>query len=122
MISFISLKSYYQHNESIKLNNEYMISISILKSILIEYYLQQSSIPSISNLYQISKLRRNIYSFIHIHQILLIDLDSTYSNEPGRLTISRFGISIQYSIIQYQTRKSNYKEIFETTINRCDRC
>ena len=47
----------------------------------------------------------SIHSFIFI-QILVIDLDSTYQNELGRLTVCRFGISIQYSIIQYQTRKS----------------
>ena len=47
----------------------------------------------------------SIHSFIFI-QILVIDLDSTNSNEPGRLTVCRFGISIHHSIIQYQTRKS----------------
>ena len=47
----------------------------------------------------------SIHSFIFI-QILVIDLDWTYLNELGRSTISRFGISIHHSIIQYQTRKS----------------
>ena len=47
----------------------------------------------------------SIYSFIFI-QILLIDLDLTYPNEPGRLTVLRLGISIYHSIILYITRKS----------------
>ena len=47
----------------------------------------------------------SIHSFIFI-QILVIDLDLTCWNESGRSTVCRFGISIQYSIIQYQTRKS----------------
>ena len=47
----------------------------------------------------------SIHLFICI-QILVIDLEWTYSNEPGRLTVCRFGISIHDSIIQYQTRKS----------------
>ena len=47
----------------------------------------------------------SIHSFIFI-QILVIDLDLTFWNELGSLTVCRFGISIQYSIIQYQTRKS----------------
>ena len=40
----------------------------------------------------------SIYSFIFI-QILVIDVDVTLLNEAGRLTVWRFGISIQYSII-----------------------
>ena len=47
----------------------------------------------------------SIHSFIFI-QILVIDLDLTSSNEIGRSTVCRFGISIHDSIIQYQTRKS----------------
>ena len=47
----------------------------------------------------------SIHSFIFI-QILVIDLDWTRWNERGRLTVCRLGISIQYSINQYQTRKS----------------
>ena len=47
----------------------------------------------------------SIYSLLFI-KILVIDLDSTYLNEPGRLTVSIIGISIHHSIIQYQTRKS----------------
>ena len=62
----------------------------------------------------------SIHSFIFI-QILVIDLDSTYSNDSGRLTVCRLGISIQYSIIQYQTRKSYWTSIIETTCNRYDR-
>ena len=50
----------------------------------------------------------------------MIDLDWTYLNELGRLTVFRLGISIHDSIIQYQTRKSYYKENFETTPNRSD--
>ena len=47
----------------------------------------------------------SIHSFIFI-QILVIDLNLTFWNKLGSLTVCRFGISIQYSIIQYQTRKS----------------
>ena len=46
----------------------------------------------------------SIHSFIFMI-ILVIDLDVTFSNDQGRLTIFRLGISIQYSIIQYHTRK-----------------
>ena len=63
----------------------------------------------------------SIHSLIFI-QILVIDLDWTYLNEPGRLTVCRFGISIHDSIIQYQTRKSHAMRISETTIIRCDGC
>ena len=61
-------------------------------------------------------------------QILVIDLDSTYWNdllyqeEPRSMTVCRLGISIQYSIIQYQTRKSYDMRIKETTFNRSDGC
>ena len=62
----------------------------------------------------------SIHSFILI-QIRVIDLDLTRLNEIGRLTVCRFGISIQYSIIQYQTRKSHCSRIYEiTSINRSD--
>ena len=71
-----------------------------------EYYLQHSSI-------QLSICTRSarmgdtsIHSFIFI-QILVIDLDVTCSNEPGRSTVCRLGISIHHSTIQYQTRKSH---------------
>ena len=47
----------------------------------------------------------SIHSFIFI-QILVIDFDSTYLNEPGRLTVSILGISIHHSILLYTTRKS----------------
>ena len=63
----------------------------------------------------------SIYSFIFT-QILVIDVDWTSSNDQGSLTVCRFGISIQYSIIQYQTRKSYITRIFETTSIRSDGC
>ena len=63
----------------------------------------------------------SIHSFIFI-QILLIDLDWTYSNEWGRLIICRLGISIHDSIIQYQTRKSYWTRIIETISTRSDGC
>ena len=48
----------------------------------------------------------SIYSRLFI-QILVIDLDRTYANALSeRSTVCRFGISIQYYIIQYITRKS----------------
>ena len=47
----------------------------------------------------------SIYSIIFII-ILVIDLDWTSSNDQGRSTVFRFGMSIHDSIIQYQTRKS----------------
>ena len=47
----------------------------------------------------------SIHSTVKI-KVLLIDLTKTYLNDQGRSTVCRFGISIQYSIIQYQTRKS----------------
>ena len=58
----------------------------------------------------------SIHSFIFI-QILVIDLDRTHSNELGRLTVCRLGISIHDSIIQYQTRKS-YETRMTETISR----
>ena len=84
-----------------------------------DYYLQQeydnskeSDSANNHRFYQLSIYTRlarigetSIHSFIFI-QILVIDLDSTYSNERGRLTVCRLGISIHHSIIQYQTRKS----------------
>ena len=63
----------------------------------------------------------SIHSFIFI-QILVIDLDRTHSNEPGRSTVCRLGISIQYSIIQYQTGKSYKTRIIETISIRSNRC
>ena len=77
--------------------------------ILLEYYLQQSYILYIKGSI-FTRLARigetSIHSFIFI-QILVIDLEWTSQNERGRLTVIRFGISIQYSIIQYLTRKSH---------------
>ena len=49
----------------------------------------------------------SIYVIISIVELLVTDSDDTYLNEPGSSTTSRLGISIQYSIIQYQTRKSH---------------
>ena len=109
---------WYQNSFQILVIKGKMISILIL----IEYYLQQSSILSILDLHQIRKNRWNIYSFIIFIQILVIDLDWIFSNEIGRSTVCRFGISIQYSIIQYQTRKSNWTRILETKSIRSDRC
>ena len=63
----------------------------------------------------------SIHSFIFI-QILVIVLDWTSWNEPGRLTVWRFGISIHHSIIQYQTSKTNWMRSIETTSKRCDGC
>ena len=63
----------------------------------------------------------SIHSFIFI-QILVIDLNWTFLNESGRLTVCRFGISIHDSIIQYQTRKSYKTRIYETGSIRSDRC
>ena len=51
----------------------------------------------------------------------MIDLDLTFSNESGRSTVCRLGISIQYSVIQYQTRKSNFVRLIETISIRNDR-
>ena len=48
----------------------------------------------------------SIYSVI-FKQILVIDLVCTTSNESGRSTVCRLGISIYDSIIQYITRKSH---------------
>ena len=63
----------------------------------------------------------SIHSFIFI-QILVIDLDRTHSNELGRLTVCRLGISIHDSIIQYQTRKSYKTSRRETNSIRSDGC
>ena len=61
----------------------------------------------------------SIHSIIFI-QILVIDVDRTFLNELGRLTVIRFGISIQYSFIQYQTRKSYITRMIETNTIRSD--
>ena len=75
-----------------------------------DYYLQQeydnskeSDSANNHRFYQLSIYTRlarigetSIHSFIFI-QILVIDLDWTYSNEPGRLTVFRFRISIHHS-------------------------
>ena len=39
-------------------------------------------------------------------ELLVTDNEDTYLNELGRSTVSRLGISIHDSIIQYITRKS----------------
>ena len=54
--------------------------------------------------------------------ILFIDLVSTSSNEYGRSTVCRLGISITYPIIQYQTKKNNITRIIETISIRSDGC
>ena len=56
------------------------------------------------------------------NNILLTDKDWTYQNDRKKTTVCRLGISIQYSIIQYQTRKSYDMRIKETTFNRSDGC
>ena len=56
------------------------------------------------------------------NNILLTDKDWTYQNDNGRLTVSRLGISIHHSIIQYQTRKSYDMRIKETRSIRSDGC
>ena len=100
-----------------------------------DYYLQQeyndsneSDSASNHRFYQFLICTRSarigetsIHSFIFI-KILVIDLDLTFWNELGSLTVCRFGISIQYSIIQYQTRKSYNTRIIETISIRSDRC
>ena len=52
----------------------------------------------------------SIHSTIKI-KVLLIDLTKTYPNDQGRWTVSTLGISIQYSIIQYQTRKGYWMRV-----------
>ena len=60
-------EEYYQNQYWYQNSFQILVIKWNMKSILIEYYLQQSSILSILDLHQISKNRRNIYSFIHIH-------------------------------------------------------
>ena len=49
-----------------------------------------------------SKNGRNIYEWnIKLNSLLEIDFDSTSSNESGRLTFWRFGISIYYQYSYY---------------------
>ena len=78
-----------------------------------EYYLQHSSIQ-LSICTRLARMGDTSIHSLEFIQILVIDLDSTYSNESGRLTVWRLGISIQYSIIQYQTRKSHWTRLFKT--------
>ena len=95
------------------------LSKSILISILIsntsyqmKYEINIDSITTIIySFYQLLIFTRSarivetsIHSFIFMI-ILVIDLNLTYWNESGSLTVCRFGISIHDSIIQYQTRK-----------------
>ena len=108
-------------NDTIKIDidNQYSLQILVIKwnmnSILILIVLYNNHL-----FYQLSIFTRSarigetsIHSFIFI-QILVIDLDSTYSNERGRSTVFRLGISIHHSIIQYQTRKSHWTRLIET--------
>ena len=107
---------WYQYSFQIPVSKWNMVSISIV--------LQQSCIHSIQGLNSTRSARigeTSIHSFVFI-QILVIDLDWTSSNEPGRSTVWRFGISIHDSIIQYQTRKSYWTRIFETISTRSDGC
>ena len=66
---FIKYEWYYQYRYWYQNSFQILVSKWNMKSILIliEYYLQQSSILSILDFHQISKNSRNIYSFIHIH-------------------------------------------------------
>ena len=88
-----------------------------------EYYLQHSSIQ-LSICTRLARMGDTSIHSLEFIQILVIDLDSTYSNELGRLTVCRFGISIYHSIIQYQTRKSYWTRIKETISksNRSNGC
>ena len=63
----------------------------------------------------------SIHSFI-LNTILVIDVDRTFLNEYGRLTVSTFGISIHHSNISYYTRKSYITRLIETRSFRSDRC
>ena len=63
----------------------------------------------------------SIHSLLFI-SILVINIVLIYTNELGRLTVSTLGISIQYSSIQYQTRKSYKTRFMETIFYRSDRC
>ena len=62
-----------------------------------------------------SKNGRNIYEWnIKLNTLLEIDFDSTSSNESGRLTFWRFGISIYYQysyskILSNVTKRVNWK-------------
>ena len=81
---------------------------------LIEYYYNNHLFYQLSIFTRSARIgETSIHSFIFI-QILVIDLDWTFWNEPGRSTVCRFGISIHHSIIQYQTKKSNITSILET--------
>ena len=61
---YYQYRYWYQYSFQIPVSKWSMISILIL----IEYYLQQSSIRSITYYHQISKNRWNIYSFMTIHK------------------------------------------------------
>ena len=93
------------------------ISIGFYKPRSISSNSANSASASVKRSVRIVETSTHLWLFM---QILVIDLDWTDWNEKGRLTVCRFGISIQYSIIQYQTRKSYWIRIFETTINRSD--
>ena len=79
---------------------KYSINIDIDSILTIHRFYQFLIFTRLASLGETS-----IHSFIFI-QILVIDLEWTHLNDPGRSTVSRFGISIHDSIIQYQTRKS----------------
>ena len=133
MISYINPWFYYQYEwyyeistiNTIKIDNDikYYLSNEILLSTLVVFI--TTIIYSFHQFLIFTRLARigetSIHSIIFI-QILLIDIDWTFWNESGRLTVWRFGISIHHSIIQYQTRKKHWTRLFETTSIRSDRC
>ena len=133
MISYINPWFYYQYEwyyeistiNTIKIDNDikYYLSNEILLSTLIVFI--TTIIYSFHQFLIFTKLARigetSIHSIIFI-QILLIDIDWTFWNESGRLTVWRFGISIHHSIIQYSTRKSYWTRIYVTITNRSDEC
>ena len=117
------------------MNNEYLLSKlimipNIISNTVNKWYTIISFINSITYNNQLFYLfliytrlaslgETSIHSILII-QILVIDLNSTYSNDWDSLTVWRLGISIHHSIIQYQTRKSNWTRFIETISFRSD--
>ena len=88
------------------MNNEYILSKSIMISILMTTYNNHSFYQFLIFTRSARIGETSIHLIIFI-QILVIDLDSTFKKELGSSTVCRLGISIHHSIIQYHTRKSN---------------
>ena len=115
-------------NSSNKVNRE---KLNIVYSVLLTEWLgmvidvivvSNDSISTRENGIRLVRIvETSIYSFIFII-ILEIDLVLTFSNERGRSTAFRFGISIQYSIRQYITRKNHTTRSLETLFTRSDGC